>query len=106
MQLLPIPTPSFGTCAAQKLSDHDRRIGSNHSSRRFNLHRLHFPDRNCPVEDPIPERSFEQLNQALADPATSFQVVPVDLAIAKTIRQIDQPFPKCPIASSPQLHCT
>ncbi len=38
----------------------------------------------------IPEAAFEQLNQALADPATSFQVIPLDLAIAQTIRQVDR----------------
>lgn len=38
----------------------------------------------------IPETAFEQLNQALADPTTSFQIVSLDLAIAQTIRQIDR----------------
>jgi PIN domain nuclease of toxin-antitoxin system len=38
----------------------------------------------------IPEAAFEQLNQALADPNTSFRVVPLDLVIAQTIRQIDR----------------
>lgn len=38
----------------------------------------------------IPEAAFEQLNQALADPATRFQIVPLDLAIAQATRQIDR----------------
>lgn len=38
----------------------------------------------------IPEAAFEQLNQALTDPNTSFRAVPLDLAIAQTIRQIDR----------------
>ncbi len=38
----------------------------------------------------IPEAAFEQLNQALADPATRFQIVPLDLAIAQAIHQIDR----------------
>lgn len=37
----------------------------------------------------IPEAAFEQLNQAFTDPI-SFQVVPLDLALARTIRQIDR----------------
>lgn len=55
----------------------------------------------------IPEAAFEQLNQALADPATSFQVVPLDLAIAQTIRQIDRPtVPEMPdrIIAATALH--
>ncbi len=38
----------------------------------------------------IPEAAFEQLNQALSDPATRFQIVPLDLAIAQATRPIDR----------------
>lgn len=36
----------------------------------------------------ISEVAFEQLNQALVDPATNFRVVPLDREIAQTIRQV------------------
>lgn len=38
----------------------------------------------------IPEAAFDQLNQTLTVPNTSFRVAPLDLAIAQTIRQIDR----------------
>lgn len=38
----------------------------------------------------IPEAAFEQLNQVLTEPTIDFQIVPLDLAIAQIIRQIDR----------------